>query len=186
MELTQQELDRIQKEAVEYAKIFNEEYRYIAAADYIAGAIKEHKLAYSRYEFIKKGVIEEMATQKLVQKTYYNTLDTTSKNLIAERDKDIITLKRICKDSIERIKELESEYPRYDLIRDYRVLLTNKDKEIEKLKTELPDIYTGDLNTERIKTYRKYGEHFFGNESIIRDSFCRGADWYKSLLTTKK
>jgi len=186
MELTQEEMDRIGKDASEYAKIFNKEYRYIAYADYLRGAFKEHQLAHARYEFIKQGVVDEINKAVEVQKAYYNTLDVTSQKYIADRDEIIESLARANEALRIQIEKLESEHPRFDLIRDYRNKLTTKDNEIAKLKGELPDIYSGDLNTERIKTYRKVGEHFFGSESVIRDAFCKGADWYKSLLTTKK
>lgn len=39
------------------------------------------------------------------------------------------------------------------------------------------DIYSGDLNTERIKEYRKLAELYNVGESTIRNIFCAGADW---------
>lgn len=48
---------------------------------------------------------------------------------------------------------------------------------------ELPDIYKGELNTKRIAEYRRVGQAFSVDEGTIRDVFCAGADWYKSLVT---
>ena len=43
----------------------------------------------------------------------------------------------------------------------------------------LPDHYSGELNTERIKAYRLLHEHYNIEEGTVRDIFCKGADWYK-------
>lgn len=45
----------------------------------------------------------------------------------------------------------------------------------------LPDIYSGELNTERIKEYRKLKDLYNVEEGTIRDIFCSGADWYKKV-----
>ena len=58
-----------------------------------------------------------------------------------------------------------------------------------KLETPIPDtdgkeqdvdIYSGELNEQRIKEYRRLAEAYNITESSVRDIFCRGADWYKS------
>lgn len=58
------------------------------------------------------------------------------------------------------------------------------DKFVEVIlsKIEFPDIYSGDLNTERIKTYKKLEELYNVDPGIIRDIFNAGADWYKQKL----
>ena len=47
---------------------------------------------------------------------------------------------------------------------------------------EAVDVYSGDLNTERIKQYRLLHEQYNISESTVRDIFCKGIDWYKSQL----
>lgn len=49
-------------------------------------------------------------------------------------------------------------------------------------KVEYPDIYSGDLNVERIKTYKKLEALYDIDPGIIRDIFSAGADWYKEKL----
>ena len=39
------------------------------------------------------------------------------------------------------------------------------------------DIYSGELNTERISTYKKLSEQYNIEESTVRDIFNAGADW---------
>lgn len=60
-------------------------------------------------------------------------------------------------------------------------LISKKFAEIET-KPSFPDIYAGELNTERIEIYKGIAEEYNVDEGIIRDVFCKGADWYKSLL----
>lgn len=43
------------------------------------------------------------------------------------------------------------------------------------------DIYSGELNTERIKQYKKLAELYNVQESTVRDIFCKGADWALKL-----
>ena len=49
-------------------------------------------------------------------------------------------------------------------------------------KRKLPDHYSGKLNTVRIKTYTVLSEDYRADVSTVREIFCKGADWYKSLL----
>ena len=49
-------------------------------------------------------------------------------------------------------------------------------------KRKLPDHYSGELNTVRIKTYTVLSEDYRADVSTVREIFCKGADWYKSLL----
>ena len=46
----------------------------------------------------------------------------------------------------------------------------------------LPDIYSGKLNTMRIKKYKKLAEEYNISEGTVRDIFCKGADWHKEVL----
>ena len=46
----------------------------------------------------------------------------------------------------------------------------------------LPDPYKGDLNTERIAEYRKLKPLYALDGGSIRDLFCSGLDWYKSVI----
>lgn len=39
------------------------------------------------------------------------------------------------------------------------------------------DIYSGELNEERIKAYKHLAEAYNVSESTIRNIFCLGADW---------
>ena len=57
---------------------------------------------------------------------------------------------------------------------------------LEWLDESLPDIYAGELNTKRIKAYMEVKGEFGLNETTISHIFCKGADWYKSLLENKK
>jgi len=50
----------------------------------------------------------------------------------------------------------------------------------------LPDIYSGELNTERIKQYKHLAEGYNVSESTVRDIFCRGAEWYKHILSNDR
>jgi hypothetical protein len=43
------------------------------------------------------------------------------------------------------------------------------------------DIYNGELNTERILTYKKLSEQYNIEESTVRDIFNAGADWVNKL-----
>ena len=43
------------------------------------------------------------------------------------------------------------------------------------------DIYSGELNTERILTYKKLSEQYNIEESTVRDIFNAGADWVNKL-----
>lgn len=52
-------------------------------------------------------------------------------------------------------------------------------------RDEFPDIYSGELNTERIKQYQELAELFTVQESTIRIAFCRGADWALSLCQSQ-
>lgn len=62
----------------------------------------------------------------------------------------------------------------------------NEVRKLSNLGSALPDIYIGDLNTERIKQYRELTELFRLSESGIAHIFNKGADWYKSLLQVDK
>lgn len=44
------------------------------------------------------------------------------------------------------------------------------------------DIYSGDLNTERIKEYMRLAELYNVSESTIRNVFFAGADWALSQV----
>jgi hypothetical protein len=55
-----------------------------------------------------------------------------------------------------------------------------------KPKKILPDHYSGELNYLRIKEYRKICKEYNVSESTVRDIFCKGADWYKSVLEKDK
>ena len=50
----------------------------------------------------------------------------------------------------------------------------------------LPDIYSGELNTERIKQYKHLAEGYNISESTVRDIFCRGSEWYKHILSNDR
>jgi hypothetical protein len=50
----------------------------------------------------------------------------------------------------------------------------------------LPDIYSGELNTERIKQYKHLAKGYNVSESTVRDIFCRGAEWYKHILSNDR
>lgn len=50
---------------------------------------------------------------------------------------------------------------------------------IPAVSKSLPDHYAGELNTNRIKTYRMLNEQYNLGEGTVRDIFCKGADWYK-------
>jgi hypothetical protein len=56
------------------------------------------------------------------------------------------------------------------------------DREILAGLNAPPDIYSGALNEKRIRAYRKFAEGYTVDEGTIRDAFCAGADFYKSLL----
>ena len=43
------------------------------------------------------------------------------------------------------------------------------------------DIYSGELNTERILTYKKLSEQYNIEESTVRDIFNAGAEWVNKL-----
>lgn len=60
------------------------------------------------------------------------------------------------------------------------ITLTNVIKNMQ-----LPDIYKGELNTQRIKAYQLFGEKYNVSIGVIRDSFCEGADWYKELVLSQ-
>jgi hypothetical protein len=46
-----------------------------------------------------------------------------------------------------------------------------------------PDIYSGELNSERIKQYQDHAKLYNVQEGTIRDAFCRGADWALEIAT---
>lgn len=50
------------------------------------------------------------------------------------------------------------------------------------------DIYSGDLNAERIKQYKNLSELFTVSEMTVREIFCKDADWALDLphLNTQK
>ena len=52
----------------------------------------------------------------------------------------------------------------------------------EKVKTVLPDIYSGDLNRERIKTYGDIHESWNLELGTVREIFNAGADWYRKKV----
>jgi hypothetical protein len=56
-------------------------------------------------------------------------------------------------------------------------------REILAGRSAPPDIYSGALNEKRIRTYRLLAEGYTTDEGTIRDAFCAGADFYRSLLT---
>ena len=69
-------------------------------------------------------------------------------------------------------------------------LLIAYDQMANKLKNEQAptseevlqvDIYSGELNTERILTYKKLSEQYNIEESTVRDIFNAGADWVNKL-----
>lgn len=49
-------------------------------------------------------------------------------------------------------------------------------------KAPLPDIYSGTLNSQRIRRYKMVAEEYNITETSVSDIFCKGADWYKSLI----
>ena len=58
-----------------------------------------------------------------------------------------------------------------------------KDKESNINATQsLPDAYAGEMNFDRIKTYKKLAEDYHISDGAIRDIFCKGADWYKEWV----
>jgi hypothetical protein len=59
---------------------------------------------------------------------------------------------------------------------DIRVL-NNLDVFEVEVVNDSTDIYTGKLNTERIKKYQKLAEDFTIEEGTVRDIFCKGAEW---------
>ena len=48
---------------------------------------------------------------------------------------------------------------------------------------ELPNVYEGSLNSERIKQVNNLKELYTINGTTISDIFCRGVNWYKQKLT---
>lgn len=54
----------------------------------------------------------------------------------------------------------------------YKLPSTNRRK-------TLPDAYSMELNTERIKAYKLLAEQYNISEGTVRDIFCSGLDWYK-------
>ena len=46
----------------------------------------------------------------------------------------------------------------------------------------LPNPYEGELNTERIAEYRKLKPLYALDGGSIRDLFCSGVNWYKSVI----
>lgn len=61
----------------------------------------------------------------------------------------------------------------------YKLIFRNKET------NELPNIYAGDLNTERISKYRDLTWRYDVDEGVLRDVFNAGADWYKEVLERK-
>ena len=47
---------------------------------------------------------------------------------------------------------------------------------------KLPEHYEGELNTKRIKTYKRLAQDYNVDEGTVRDIFCKGADWYKEQI----
>jgi hypothetical protein len=71
------------------------------------------------------------------------------------------------------------------VINDIEILYANHTKELSKTIV-LPDAYAGDLNTKRIKTYRRLADEVYSvDESVIRNIFNSGIDFYKESLTKK-
>ena len=67
---------------------------------------------------------------------------------------------------------------------DTRAAMYSRDMVIECLEEalakSLPNHYAGELNTERIKTYRLIHQQYSDlEEGTVRNIFCKGADWYK-------
>lgn len=58
----------------------------------------------------------------------------------------------------------------------------NKKSIIGDITYLLPQIYEGKLSVERINKYKKISEDLNIQEGTVRDIFCAGADWYKSIL----
>ena len=52
-----------------------------------------------------------------------------------------------------------------------------------RCSTELPNIYEGSLNSERIKQVNNLKELYTINGTTISDIFCRGVNWYKQKLS---
>jgi hypothetical protein len=47
---------------------------------------------------------------------------------------------------------------------------------------DLPDIYSGDLNAKRMEAYTNVSQEYRIDKGVVRDIFCKGADFYKSLF----
>ena len=61
-------------------------------------------------------------------------------------------------------------------ISEFRQLFSDKGEEVLQV-----DIYSGELNTERISMYKKLSEQYNIEESTVRDIFNAGADWVNKL-----
>ena len=59
--------------------------------------------------------------------------------------------------------------------------LVNENSELTKY-LNFADPYKGDLNSERIKTYKRISEDYNVEEGTVRDIFSKGIDWYKSII----
>ena len=71
---------------------------------------------------------------------------------------------------------------------DYQIKLTAFDQVVVyyKDKDSKLDIYAGELNTERIKAYRKLYELYNLEETTIAKIFCAGADWGVDVALSSK
>lgn len=53
-------------------------------------------------------------------------------------------------------------------------------------ESDAVDIYSNELNTERISVYQKLAEEYNVSEGTIRDAFCKGAEWALSINSKTK
>lgn len=81
-----------------------------------------------------------------------------------------------CDEWVAEIKKLSKDA----LVQMLKKALQEKIKLQEK--TALPDIYAGELNLLRIKTYTLLNQQFDVSHSTMREIFCAGADFYKQQI----
>lgn len=75
---------------------------------------------------------------------------------------------------------MDGEDPEYEVLcnpsTDNHITLHPVKKKENRMLDKL-DIYSGDLNTERIKTYKELAKAYSIQEGTVRDIFCKGAEW---------
>lgn len=94
--------------------------------------------------------------------------------------KELLDLLKVNAELNKKVKQRYHEYNTlyYSLDDSYGML---KGKLYLLRDKKLPDIYDGELNTERITAYRKLLDEWNIGETVAREIFCKGADWYKSI-----